>query len=100
MNYIYDITEDILSELPDLNYNLAQLYALLVLVQGVNTTLEDVHDAWAVWTQNSRPDHKSLVPFKELTSEVQELDRKYRDAIVRVSEKYCLKKYRETLNGI
>lgn len=86
MNYIYNVTEDIISELPDLDYNLAQLYALLALTTGVNTSLENVHDAWAVWTQNSRPDHPSLIPFESLTAEVQELDREYRDAIVQVAE--------------
>lgn len=93
MNYFYDVTEDILQELPNIKYDLAQLYALLVLVQGVNTTLQNVHDAWSAWAINRRPDHKSLVPFKELSPEVQELDRKYRDAIVRVSERYYLRSY-------
>lgn len=85
MNYFFDATEAILDQLPGLPYDLAQLYALLALTTGTETTLENVHDAWSAWTINHRPDHRSLVPFSELTEEVQELDRKYRDGIVRAA---------------
>lgn len=61
---------------------LLDLYALLVLVRGMLCTLPDVHEAWAVWTLRERPDHRSLIPFDDLTPEVQALDGVYRDAIV------------------
>jgi hypothetical protein len=70
---------------PGLDPELAQLYALLALTRGTRTTLQDVHDAWAVWRCGTRPDHPSLVPFDQLTPEVQELDREYMNAIHRTA---------------
>ena len=82
MSYITGITDSLGSAgLDDCPPDLLRLYALLVLVQGPNTRLEDVHDAWACWREATRPYHPALVPFGDLTSDVQELDRKYMDAI-------------------
>jgi hypothetical protein len=85
MNYVDEIASQLGQKLPDCPIDLLRLYALLVLVKGVNTSLEDVHDAWAAWRCVTRPDHPSLVPFYQLKPEVQELDGKYRDAIMAVS---------------
>lgn len=68
-------------ELPYLEPLLLDLYTLLALTRGTETTLKDVHDAWSVWRTHTRPDHQSLIPFGELTPAVQELDRKYMQAI-------------------
>lgn len=65
---------------------LLDVYTLLVLVKGEDVTLKDVHDAWAVWKNNIRPDHHSLIEFDELTEEVQELDRKYAESIALVAK--------------
>jgi hypothetical protein len=73
------------AELPGLDPVLANLYALLALTKGEETSLEDVHDAWAVWTATTRGVHRSLIPFAELSPEVQELDRKYVDGIHRAA---------------
>jgi hypothetical protein len=81
-NYVNDIIVRLYEVLGDnIDDHLAGLYALLVLAKGTDTTLEDVHDAWAIWRNVDRPDHKSLVPFSDLSKEVQELDRKYMNAI-------------------
>lgn len=64
---------------------LLQLYALLALTVGKDVTLEHVHDAWAVWTAQIRPDHTSLVPFDQLAPDIQLLDEPYRAAIARVA---------------
>lgn len=93
MTYIQRVLRDIQKELPDISGGLARYYSLLVLTEGVNTTLANVHDAWAVWQDTTSPAHQAILPFEQLTEEVQELDRKYRDAIVRVSEKYYMNKY-------
>lgn len=61
--------------------DLLDLYTLLVLTQGVLCDSEAVHDAWSVWTNNSAPQHQSLVPFSQLTPEIQAYDDVYRDAI-------------------
>lgn len=86
MNYIDKIADRINAKtdtdpLTDEWRPLYRLYAVLVLVKGTGTTLEDVHDAWAAFTAGTRPDHRSLIPFDELTEEVQVLDAPYRDAI-------------------
>jgi hypothetical protein len=71
--------------LPGLDSSLLRLYALLVLTKGTGTTLEDVHDSWSLWRAETRPDHPSIVPFRDLSPEVQELDRPYAEAIHRVA---------------
>lgn len=59
-------------------------YAVLCLVVGENVTNEDVHDAWAAYEiVHGNAKHKSLIPFNELTEEVQALDEPYRDAITK-----------------
>jgi hypothetical protein len=85
MTYIQDALEVLNGTCPGLDPELAQLYALLALTRGTRTSLQDVHDAWAVWRCGTRPDHPSLVPFDQLTPEVQELDRPYMDAIHRTA---------------
>lgn len=84
-NYVAEIITRINIELPGLEPALAQLYALLALTKGTGTTLEDVHDAWSIWTATTRSSHRSLIPFAELSHEVQELDREYMDGIHRVA---------------
>lgn len=80
-NYIQSTTTALAQLLPDCDPTLLSLYGLLALTKGTGTTLEDVHEAWAIWRNLTNPAHKSLVPFDELTTEVQELDRPYMEAI-------------------
>lgn len=64
-------------------------YALLCVAKGTETTARNVHDAWAVWAiQEYDGTHRSLVPFDQLSPEVQALDIPYRDAIRRVAERH------------
>lgn len=81
MNYFDTISAKLREHLPDADIRYVRVYTLLVLVKGEDTTMEDVHDAWSFVTTSQRPDHKSLIPFDELTVEVQEYDRKYMDII-------------------
>lgn len=83
MNYIEAVKQELMEDGIDEAH--ANIYALLVLTTGTSTTLEHVHDAWAVLKNTVRPDHKSLIPFWELSHEVQELDRSYMDSIHRVA---------------
>ena len=64
---------------------LLRIYALLCLAKGAETTNEDVHDAWSAWRAETDPNHKSLIPFKDLEEDVQKLDTPYRDAIRKVA---------------
>lgn len=66
---------------------LVKVYTLLALVKGEQTTLIDVHDAWALWKMSTRPDHWSLVPFAELAEEVQAKDQRYVDGIHRAARR-------------
>jgi len=86
-DYATAMVKQINDELPGLDPELVQLYALLALTKGHKTTLEDVHDAWAVWTATTRnrTDHPSLIPFSDLAVDVQELDRKYMSGIHRAA---------------
>jgi hypothetical protein len=87
-NYAEQARQALIQELGETNAcesELLDLYVLLVLTRGEETTLEDVHDSWAVWRSNTNPDHKSLIPFDGLTTEVQEYDLPYRDAIIRAA---------------
>ncbi|HEY2194510.1 MAG TPA: hypothetical protein VGH76_19740 [Actinomycetospora sp.] len=87
MTYIDDATHELNAQLSASHAGngcppeLTKLYALLVLTRGADCTLEDVHDAWAVWTAAERPEHRSLIPFSDLAVDVQLLDVPYRDAI-------------------
>jgi hypothetical protein len=81
MNYVGEMTARLAGLLDDCPPELLRLYALLALVKGGEATLEDVHDAWAAWRTVTRPDHPALVPFGQLAPSVQELDRKYMEAI-------------------
>lgn len=81
MTYVEQALKVLNRTCPGLDPELARLYALLALTRGTRTSLQDVHDAWAVWRNNTQPDHPSLVPFDQLAPEAQELDRAYMDAI-------------------
>ncbi len=84
MTYIDTVRTHLAAELPDVQDELIDLYALLALTQGQRTSMQDVHDAWAVWRSRIRPDHPDLVPFKDLAPSIQELDRKYLAAVLHV----------------
>jgi hypothetical protein len=81
INYAQAVIDHLDESIPGNDPDLLRLYALLALTKGQQTTLEDVHDAWALWRNTTRPDHPSLVPFDQLDPHVQELDRKYMQAI-------------------
>ncbi|MER6605851.1 hypothetical protein ABT282_08020 [Streptomyces sp. NPDC000927] len=92
MSYI-DSTEKILAEeleaagwpAPEQDPGLLKLYTLLTLTKGKKVTLEDVHDAWSVWRRDAQPGHRSIVPFGDLSPDVQAMDQMYRDAIAKAA---------------
>ena len=65
--------------------HLLRNYALLCICRGAATSNRDVHDAWSAWCAEYRPNHKSLIPYDDLSPEIQELDTKYRNAIREVA---------------
>lgn len=93
-NYIDAIIEKLLKRV-QIGVGLQSVYALLVLTKGQETTLEDVHNAWAVslnrtWNKEKHGQHYSMIPFNELKKEVQDKDQKYVDAIHEVAKEMGL----------
>jgi hypothetical protein len=89
MNYIQETEKILDAELPDCDPNLRRLYLLLVMTTGANTTLEDVHNAWAIWCTTNNPEHHSAIPFNRLSPHVQNLDGPYAAAIRRAAARIC-----------
>jgi hypothetical protein len=86
MTYVEDARKALLAAYPDEvesaeDERLIDLYTLLLLSRGQQTTLEDIHDAWVVWRSRTRADHPSIVPFAELERRVQDMDRPYAEAV-------------------
>lgn len=96
MTYLDEVRDGLIAELPDLDPNLLDLYALLVYAKGQQVTFEDVHNAWALWTVRCMPGHKLLIPFSELEPDVQGLDEPYVNAIRVVATARMLNVPRET----
>lgn len=91
MNYIDEIKEELLNHVK-IGNGLQNVYALLVLVKGEDVTLKDVHDAWSVninqtWDHAQFGNHRSLIPFDQLSPETQAKDQPYVDAIKAVARK-------------
>lgn len=91
LNYVETIRHELRARISDYDDwgedagTLLDLYALLVVVKGRQTTLEDIHDSWSLWTNRTRPDHRSLVPFDRLAADIAEYDRPYMTAVHEVS---------------
>lgn len=81
MNYIDELAEAIRARvdpgyrLPETDtQRLFRMYAVLALVKGTGVTAKDVHDAWAAWECDRKPQAPSIAPFVQLTAETQRLD--------------------------
>jgi hypothetical protein len=88
-NYIQQVKAELAELLPNLSGKpeLLSAYAQLALTTGMDTTMENVHDAWSVVTDAARPDHAAIVPFEDLDHQTQERDRKYMEAIYAVANR-------------
>lgn len=93
MTYLSDVADEIMRELPpDLvpsegAGDLMLGYAVLCLAVGQAVTAENVHDAWTAWMTARGQEHDSMVPFEELSPEVQIEDEPFVSAIRRVANK-------------
>ena len=88
MNYIDEIAQAIRARvepgyrLPETDIErLFRMYAVLALVKGIGVTAKDVHDAWAAWECDRKPQAPSIVPFVQLPAETQRLDEPFVAAI-------------------
>jgi hypothetical protein len=94
MNYLEKLAQDIKAAVPadavpnGDNDDLFVLYASLLLAKGSSVTAADVHNAWAAWmTARGQGDHQSVVPFEQLSPEVQQEDSPFLTAIRQVAGK-------------
>lgn len=91
-NYIEDVSAQIRAKIDPLKLpkdgldELFASYALLALSKGSRVTNEDVHDAWSTWATQFDPGNDSLVPFDELSPDIQSQDTIFRDAIRQVAD--------------
>ena len=89
MNYAQEIQnklEEILKMKGSDYEGLLKFYAQLVLTVGTTCTQKDIHDAWSMWQNETMPEHKSLIPFEQLSNEVKQLDEPYRKAVIKVAK--------------
>jgi hypothetical protein len=95
-NYIDKIADRIIAKAsPDCEPDdklLYRIYALLALTCGPGVTKRDVHDAWSVWKLQHVKEHKSLIPFEQLSQEVQDMDEPYRKAIAEVATELLIER--------
>lgn len=85
MTYVEEVKAELSKHLK-VGKGLLDYYSLLVLLLGEDTTLADVHDAWSVniertWDKETLGAHRSVIPFDQLTPEIQAKDQKFVDAI-------------------
>lgn len=80
MNYIQEIQTELAKHIKVGN-RLLSYYSLLVITLGEETTLADIHDAWAIEKNINMPEHRSIILFEKLEPRVQELDRNYMEAV-------------------
>jgi hypothetical protein len=81
VTYVDDMKAQLAERIPGQPPALLDLYALIALRHGVNTSVADVHDAWALWRSRTHSSHPLIVPFDQLTPDVQALDEPYAAAI-------------------
>lgn len=86
--YIGELADAILAEVDPAKVpsrhevaSLFRIYAVLALAKGKRVSAADVHDAWSAWKFGHDPVNRSLVPFEQLTPDVQRMDDPYVEAI-------------------
>ncbi len=95
MTYVLEIAEQIRQQvgphrLPDADTRtLFEIYALLALTRGVETTRRDVHDAWVVWMLWRGEEHESMVPYENLPADVQAEDEPFAAAVRSVAAQFA-----------
>lgn len=93
MNYLDELGSAIQQEVDPTDLpsedtaSLFRLYAVLLLAKDEKVTVRDVHNVWSAWMSDRDPTHQSIKPFEELSSDVQQQDQPYADAIRAVARR-------------
>ena len=93
MTYLRALADEIAHEVgegrPDRSHrDLFLLYAVLALVRGEDADRRDVHEAWVAWMDMRGEEHASMVPFDDLSSDVQAEDEPFAQAIRAVARRH------------
>jgi hypothetical protein len=96
MNYIDELAEAIRAKidpaiLPRSDVpRLFRIYAALTLAKGEAVTANDIHDAWAAWECDRKPNSPSIVPFDQLRPDLQRTDEPFVEAVRQVARERSL----------
>lgn len=93
MNYLLEIANRIRaavprSLVPENAEELFLLYAVLARSRRIETSAEDVHDAWTAWMLIRGEEHPSMVSFRDLPPEVQAEDEPFAAAIRKIASRH------------
>jgi predicted lipase len=87
-NYVQAIIDDLKSLLMGSPEEEVRMYALVVMNEGLNSTLEHVHNAWATYRATNGHSYIDAIPFNQLSTDVQEINATALDAVHTVARAY------------
>lgn len=81
------LKEELNQELPEVLFSCYLDLACISASTGTPITNEAIHDAWSIWKNTVDCTHKSIIPYNQLSIEIQELDTPYTDAVNRAADR-------------
>lgn len=81
------LKEELNEELPEVLFSCYLSLACTSVSTGTPITNEEIHDAWSVWKNTVDNSHVSIIPYNQLSIEIQELDTPYTDAVNRAADR-------------
>ena len=82
------LKEELNEELPEVLFSCYLSLACTSASTGTPITNEEIHDAWAIWNNTVDNTHTSIIPYIQLSIEIQELDTPYTDAINQAADRF------------
>lgn len=81
------LKEELNQELPEVLFSCYLDLACVSASTGTQITNEEIHDAWSIWKNTVDKSHVSIIPYNQLSIEIQELDAPYTDAVNRAADR-------------
>lgn len=81
------LEEELNQELPEVLFSCYLSLACTSASTGTPITNEEIHDAWSIWKNTVDSSHVSIIPYNQLSIEIQELDAPYTDAVNRAADR-------------